>query len=337
MQRVHARHVLMVLGALLVIGLTAYRLIDMERGGASSPPTIGIVHLTEVNADAVAGFKSGMAELGYLEGKTVHYRYDGPAGRIERLDPMLRAQLADGVDLFYTMSTPATRAARRITLESAGKRAATPVVFGPLNDPVKSGVVADQRRPGGNITGVRLPEGGDGLRLQWLTRVVPKARRILFPYNPNDPSAVASLNEVRQASHWLEVELVPQPVPDVEAILAGIRDLPAGIDAIFLPRDSLIEARVGDYVAAANPRRIPVCGPSADMVKAGALLSYGFSQWEIGHQVARFADQVLRGVPPADLPVETAHNYLALNLATARVIGLDIPNALLRQAHKLVR
>lgn len=329
--RVHPGRSVLAVVLLVVAAVLVYGWISRPHEAAPRLRTIGIVQLTAVDAATVEGFKSGMTALGYQEGRDIRYHYPAPAGSIERLAPILAAHLAADVDLLFVSSTPAAQAAQRAT---AGK--AVPVVFAPVNDPVRAGIVASLQAPGGNLTGVRLPRG-DALRLQWLLRLAPGVRRIVFPHNSRDPSALESLRQIQAVSGPLGVELLPQAIPEPAAIAGSLRELPAGVDAILLPRDSSVEAHIAEYVALALERKLPLCAPSLTQVEAGALLSYGFVHYEIGRQAAHLADQVLRGVPPADLPVETAHSYLAVNLKTAQAIGLRVPDDVLRQAHRLVR
>lgn len=302
------------------------------RAGPTVPViTVGIVQLTAVDSATVAGFKARMTELGYEEGRDVRYRYPGPAETIARLEPIIADHLEAGVDLLFVSSTPATVAAQRAT-----RGTDIPVVFAPVNDPVKAGVVASLQSPGGNITGVQLPQG-DGIRLQWLLKVAPSVSHILFPHNPNDQSALESLSQIQEVSSALGIQLTPQPVPTSDAIVRGLRELPRSVDAVLLPRDSFVESHIADYVRLSLDRKIPLCAPSLTQVDAGALLSYGFVHFEIGRQAARLAHQILSGVRPADLPVESARSYLAVNIKTADAIGLAVAPEILRNAHVIVR
>ncbi len=294
-------------------------------------PTIGALRLTPVDSETFQGFKAAMAGLGYQEGRTIRYRVTPPVGDIAHLERVAADHVAAGADLIFVSSTPATLAIKRAT-----ERDGLPVVFAPVNDPVGAGVVSNLRAPGGNLTGVRLPQG-DSLRLQWLTRAVPGIRRVLLPYNPKDPSALESLRQVRETAEILGIELIVREIHPARTDDDDPIELPQGIDAIFLPRDSSVEARIAEYVAVALRRKLPLCVPGLAQVQEGALLSYGFVHREIGHQAARLADQVLRGIAPADLPVETARSYLAINLRTAAKIGVPISDELLRQAQVVIR
>jgi putative ABC transport system substrate-binding protein len=297
----------------------------------SRAKVIALVRLTAVDANTVAGFKAALAEAGYREGQEVVYLDPGPVGSIDRVDAVIRQHLASKPDLFMVSSTPATQAAQRLT-----RGMDIPVVFAPVNDPVGAGIVADLRHPGGHITGVRLPTGDD-LRLQWLHEIAPAARRVLVPYTAEDKSAQTTLALIGPIAPELGLELVPQPVRGEAGVKALLAAPPAGVDAIFLPRDSSVESHVGLFVAHARAHRLPLCAPSLTQVEAGALFSYGFVHRDIGRQAARLAEQVFKGVKTGDLPVEMAENILSINLATAAAIGLDIPDRILLQAEQVIR
>jgi putative ABC transport system substrate-binding protein len=320
------------LGVLLLMILAAISAAYwVAVGGGQRPVRIGVLQLTDVDTATFDGFRAGMAELGYAEGTRITYLYQGPAMHMERLEPMIDTLLKAPVDLIYVASTPATQAVQRATAGTG-----ISVVFAPVNDPVKAGIVTSLKMPGGNLTGIRLPVG-DALRLAKLTRLVPQIRVIWLPYSANDASAKESLAQASDAAALLKVELRPHPLHDPGEIDEALASIPADVDAIYLPRDSTIESRIKDIVEVAHARRLPLCAPSLTQVEAGALVSYGFVHREIGRQAARLADQVLRGIPPGELPVESARNYLAINLQTAREIGVEIPGDMLRQADILVR
>lgn len=299
---------------------------------ADSPQSgyrISTIQLTAVDESTVAGFKTRLAELGYQAGDKLSYFSEGPAGSIDRLEGIIQRQLAHDPHLIMVSSTPATLAVKRLTAD-----APIPVVFAPVNDPVGAGIVNSLQAPGGHITGIRLPTGDD-LRLQWLVKIVPGVKKVFVPYTANDKSALATLAQIRLVAPDLEVELLEQPVHNSEELDAVIAAIPAEADAVFLPRDSTVEARIEAFVAARPPR--PVCAPSLTQVQAGALFSYGFVHREIGKQAARLAAQIFQGTPPAQLPVEMAENYLAINLKSAGMLGLSIPEQILLQTEYVIR
>lgn len=304
----------------------------MEVGQPETRPrVIGVVHLSAVDQRTLAGFKAGMAARGYRDGEGVTYQYDGPAGSVDRIDGIIESQVRQGVDLILASSTPVAIAAAK-----AAERWKVPVVFAPVNDPIRSQVVADLTHPGGFVTGIKLP-GGDDLRLQWLTRIAPDIREAFVPFNPQDRSSLTSVAVISAAAMELNVALHLQAVTDGAALEAALNHLPPTSQAIFLPRDSLVEGAIDRIVQVATRHRLPVSAPSQQQVEQGALFSYGFRHHEIGEQAARLAVQILQGVSPGDIPVETAESWLAINLVAAATIQRHIPDDVLSLADTVIR
>jgi putative ABC transport system substrate-binding protein len=313
------------------LAVVALMFVDPDRPGPTEPVRVGVIALTDVDNDTLAGFKTGMSEYGYVEGENIVYISEGPAGRVDRLEPLVRRTLEQDIDLIYVSSTPATLKVKELTAERP-----IPVIFSPVNDPVGAGIVPSLKQPGGMITGIKLPVG-DTMRLRWLMDFAPQVRRIYFPYNPVDKSALESLRQIEEVAPVLQVELVKAPMATPDEILKGIAQAPDGIDAIFLPRDSSIESKIREFVELSYQRRIPLSAPSLTQVRQGALYTYGFVHFEFGKQSARLADQILMGVSPADIPVELAENYLAINLVAAEKIGLRFGEEVLRRADMIIR
>lgn len=293
---------------------------------------VGVVNLSPRLEPVLMGFKEGMTELGYVEGENIEYVYDGPASSIEELDAKTAVLIANEVDLIVSISTPATQAAHRLTQENQ-----IPVVFGPVTDPVAAGVVDSVAEPGGNVTGVRLGSRSEGQRLNWLLETVPRVQRIYIPYNPDDASANSSVTAVSEAADELGVTIIVQEARNDEEITIAIENIPEDIDAIMLPQDSLVAARIDDFVALANERQLPLSTPTDEQVERGALIAYSFRLHELGVQMARLGDQIAQGVNPSDLPVETAEFFLTINLDTAQKIGLEVPDTILQSADTIVR
>ncbi|HRQ37421.1 MAG TPA: ABC transporter substrate-binding protein [Chloroflexota bacterium] len=293
---------------------------------------IGVVNLSPRLAPVLDGFKKAMAEYGYVEGENVTYLYDGPAENITALDDRVQALLDADVDLIVAISTPAAQAAYRLA-QAAG----TPVVFGPVTDPVMAGLAASVSHPGGIATGVRLGAESEAKRLEWLLQVNEQIQRVYVPYNPDDASALSSVTAVSEAAAKLGVTIILREAGNDDEITAAITDIPDDAHAILLPQDSLVAARIDDFAAAAIARQLPLSTPTDEQVERGALISYSFRLHELGVQMARLADQIVQGTPPADLPVETARFFLTVNLRTAAAIHLEIPEIVLQSADKIIR
>jgi putative ABC transport system substrate-binding protein len=293
--------------------------------------TIGVVNLSSLQEVTLEGFKEGMAELGYIEGENVIYLYEGATESIDGLDSVAQNLVKADVDLILSITTPATQAAQRAT---AGTD--IPVVFVPVTDPVGTGLVDSLRHPGGNITGVTFGVQ-EARRLEWLIRVVPTIERVYIPYNPEDQSAVLALETASEAATTLGVEIVTHKSSTPEQVAAALENIPENIDAIFFLPDSLVNSRKDAWIERAINLELPTSGPHLAAVEDGHLTAYGIDLAAAARQeAARLADQILQGMKPADLPVETAEFYSAINLKTAKAIGIDIPDKVLLQADIIV-
>lgn len=301
------------------------------RPSAPPPVIIGVINFSPTLDPVFAGFKQRMTELGYVEGKNITYLYEGAPADIAELDPIARRLMAANVDLIFSISTPATQAAQRAT---AGTR--TPVIFAAIFDPVTVGFVDSLTAPGGNLTGVYWGLS-EGRRLEWLLRVAPDVEHIYIPYNPDDLSPVLALARVQEAAAHFDVSLALRQARTLAEIETAVAQIPPETDALLLLPDSLVSTRIDLLTQAALERQIPFTVPTGELVQKGALISFGFSFPSSGRQAARMADQVLQGVDPAELPVETDEFFLTINLKTARAIGLNIPNDILLQADEIIR
>ena len=293
--------------------------------------TIGVINLTPVLDPVFEGFKTGMAERGYTEGENVSYIYEGPTGSIDKLDAVAQGLVGADVDLILSLSTPATLAAQRATTGTD-----IPIVFAPLTDPVGAGIVQSLTQPGGNLTGIMLGMQEDR-RLEWLLKADPTIKQIYIPYNSNDQGPVLALEIVSEAASKLGVEIVTREARNAEEIVAATENIPETADAVFILPDSLVTAGIPDFVKATIELGLPLSVPSAEQVEQGALISFSSGLFSSGEQAARLAGQILKGAKPADLPVEMSEVVLLINLKTAKAIGLEIPDDVIRDAYIIIR
>jgi putative ABC transport system substrate-binding protein len=301
--------------------------------GLAKPKTyvIGVINLAPTLEDTFTGFKKGMTDLGYIEGKNITYINAGPAGSIDKLDGIAQDLVKAKVNLIFSISTPATQAAQKATASNH-----IPVVFGILTDPVGAGVVASLAQPGGNITGVTFgPQ--EVRRLEWLTKIAPAAKRVYIIYNSNDSSAKLALKTVNATAPNLGLEIIEREARNPDEIATALANLPENVDVLYLLPDSQTEAKLVDILAVANARHLVTSVANVDRVEDGVLYSYAMKQNPTGQQAANLADQILKGTMPADLPVETTEFFLAINLKTAQTLGLTIPDVILSQADTIYR
>lgn len=291
--------------------------------------TIGVIAETSFHVLIIEGFKAGMADLRYMEGENVAYIYNGLTGyNPEEIDDEIKNLLAQKVDLLFVLGLPAVHAKQAV----AGTD--TPVVFGVVSRPVERGIVESIGHPGGNLTGIQsgyeIPKA-----LEWLVTIIPKAKKVYVPYNPDDELSVMFLAALDKAASQLIIELLPDETYSVEEAVAAIENLPGDIDAIFRIPSPTLDPRNSELSQAAITQGLPM-GAGHPLDKA-MLLTYAADFFEMGKQAARLAHQIRQGSKPADLPVETAEIFITINLKTAEAIGLDIPDEVLLQADTIVR
>lgn len=300
--------------------------------GKSETYTVGVMNTLPTLEQTLTGFKEGLRELGYTEGKKIRYIYDGPTMELDKLSAAAQSLVAAKVDLILSITTPATLAAKQATTGIG-----LPVVFAVVTDPLGAGIVDSLQHPGGNLTGVAFGIA-EARRLEWLVKIAPEIRHIYVPFNPKDKAPVLALKMMREAAAKLGVKLITREVYNPESLDEAVFNIPLEADAVLLLPDSFRGTRLVDMVTTATKRHLPTSVSNISTVKTHNILtSFGLDQHLCGEQAARLADRIFRGASPADVPAEMAELFLAINLKTAETIGLTIPDEILRQAHILVR
>ncbi len=293
--------------------------------------TVGIINLVPIFDKLIDTYKAGMHELGYVEGENITYIYNGPTGNIDAIDAEVQKILDAHVDLILSVSTPVTQVVKRMTEETQ-----IPVVFLPITDPIGSGLVDDLSHPGGNMTGIMSSRSG-GKQLEWLHVFVPSIKRIYIPYNSDDTSPTSAVQSMLESAKTLDIDVVLAETTDREAVLAALQDIPDDIDAILVVPDSVVGNLFEDIIAVANARKIPVAGTAPEQAELGALLCLGADPTEMGRQVARLSQQILKGIAPGDLPIEASEYYITLNLKAAEFLDITIQDYTLNLANKIIR
>ena len=293
--------------------------------------TIGIIVRGETYRPGVDGFKKKMEELGYAEGQNVSYEIVFVEKR-EDLPGVVQKMLSHGVDLIHTYSTPATVEAYRQTKT-------TPIVFGSMGDPVASKTIHSLQSSGTNVTGVSsLSVPLVAKRLEFLVEAVPRVKKVAIPYTADDIPGKNSYIAATEAAAALGVTMVPyliSPERPVRETAAAI--LRRDVDGIVLSSDSATWANLDAYVAQAAKEGIPFSVFDKDMVVKGGLIGYGPDYFVTGGQSAVLADKIIRGEAATNIPVEIPQKFiLAINLDTARAIGIIVPQTLLEKADLII-
>ena len=297
-------------------------------------PRLGVLDIApgEGGAPAFDALLEGLGEHGYVDGRNIAIEHR-VAGRDDQF-PELAAELVNlPVDIILAGSFPATRAARQAT-------STIPIVMASIADPVGQGLVSSLARPGGNVTGMSLQSVEiTAKRLELLKEAIPAAARVAVLQNPNNPVGARSLQELEPAARTLGLQvqvLDIRPPEDLEPALdAAVRE---HADMLLVTSDPLFGQRYSQIADLAAKRHVPALHPRREFVEAGGLMSYGPSVPDLWRRSAAYVDKILNGASPADLPVEQPMTFdFAINLKTARALGLTIPQEVLMQATEVIQ
>ena len=267
------------------------------------------------------GLRQGLRELGLEEGKHIVLDIRDTKGDLKAVGEAARDLERRKVDLICTGGASVTMAAKRATAQ-------TPIVFFAGADPVAAGLVESFAKPGGRLTGVH-GRGTDltAKRLEVLKEMIPRLRRVVTFYDPGNAVARENARLGREAARQLGVQFVERHVGSIEELRLSLQGLkPREVDAYFQVSDAMVTSQALLIIDAARVMRLPTIFHETSLVAKGALASYGPSFRQVGRMLAKYVQRILAGTHPRDLPVESYDKIeLALNLRTAREIGLTIP------------
>jgi ABC-type uncharacterized transport system substrate-binding protein len=275
-------------------------------------------------------FIDGLRELNYVEGHTLAIAYAGADANPDRLPELAVGLVKAKVDLIVTTGHRETLAARRAT-------SSIPIVFTVVHDPVGQGVVTNLARPEANVTGLTTHVPGFYQKcVELLHEAAPSAKRFAYVANPNVPRELRQ--EVVHAGRELGIDilmaLVAGPAAFDAALAGAKRDGAAGIVATH---DPVTITHAQRLVQLALRHRLPGIYPERSFVEAGGLMSYSANSIELRRRAAHYVDRLLKGAKPADLPIERPTKFeLAINLRTAKALGLTIPPSLLARADQVI-
>jgi putative ABC transport system substrate-binding protein len=296
---------------------------------------VGVMITDDTYLAPVEGFKEGLKALGYVEGKHIAYHVRNAKLDRELLRQFAREFVQQKTDLIFTATYLGASMAKEATAA-----AGIPVVFGPAGDPVETGLVQSIAASGNNLTGVStLSLELTAKRLEMLTRLAPKARRIAIVFNPEDRFSQDVVKQTVRAAQKLRLSLVEchgRTAAEMGRNLEAL--LPGQADAVFAIPDVLVNNQVESLSAIARSRRTPYMVHIRTLAERGGLASYGINTYQIGRQAARLADKILNGTRPSEIPIETPRKLeLVINLRVANEIGLTIPHEVLREADAILR
>ncbi|MCC6300209.1 MAG: ABC transporter substrate-binding protein [Anaerolineales bacterium] len=313
----------------------ALSLIISGCGGAPEKKThtIGIIVEIPWLSPIVDNFKTTMTELGYVEGENVTYLYDLNVGPDQAaFDKEAARLMEENVDLFFTVGTMTTKAAKKATEGSD-----IPVVFTPVINPVEEGVVDSIARPGGNVTGVQIVDHS-AKALEWALRIAPDTKHVYIPHNPDDTITMLIMKGVFEAIPSLGVELLPSEVKSVDEMLAAVSALPEDTIIFVVSPISSLETGVEQLGKEALKYGVPIFTCNREInTPPFPISNYTVTFSGEAKQGAQMVDRILKGAKPGDTPVETAEYFLDVDLKQAQAFGIQIPDEILNQANVIVR
>jgi putative ABC transport system substrate-binding protein len=276
-------------------------------------------------------FLAGMRDLGYVEGQDFVMEYRWGSGQEDRL-PVLAAELAAlKVDVILAAGAQTIQAAKAATSTIS-------IVMAAVNDPVARGFVASLAHPGGTITGLTLAsEDIAAKRLQMLKEVAPRASRVAVLVSPlGDPVREALTTAAKPLGIRLQFIVAPERAQDLESAFAAMTaDRAEALYVDLNPRTTNMGQAIVDRAAR---QRLPAIYETKGFVDAGGLVAYGPSVPDMYRRAAGYVDRIFKGAKPADLPVQQPTKFdLALNLKTAKALGLTIPQSVLNLANEVIQ
>ena len=309
--------------------------VRVEAQQPAKIPRIGYLDAVSlsVNAARVEAFRQGLRKLGYVEGKNIFIEWRSADGKLDRL-PALAAELVHlKVDIIVTGGRSATRAAKEAT-------PTIPIVMTQDSDPVANGFVASLARPGGNITGLStLAPELSGKQLELMKEIIPKLSRVAVFGSSTTPDNAQSLREVELTARAFKVELQYLDVLDPKDIEAAFRAASnSRADGVLVLNGAVFESRRTQVVDLAVKSRLPAIYYKSEFVEGGGLMTYGTSWTDLSQRAAIYVDKILKGAKPSELPIEQPTKFeLAINLKTAKQIGLTIPPNVLARADRVIK
>jgi putative ABC transport system substrate-binding protein len=295
----------------------------------SRTPRIGILALGNPDPQIfVKEFREALRELGYIEGQNILLELRSAGGDPSKLAPLAAELVTTKADMIVGFQTPAATAAKQATKQ-------IPIILAGVGDPIGTGLIASLARPGGNITGVSSATAEMGAKnLELIREVFPSVRRVAVLANAPDPFSKPLLEHIQAAAKALNVEITPVMVRGADQLDAHVEDIAKSQADAIIVQPSLPHRRVAGL---AIKHRLPAFAPNQGFPAAGGLMSYGNSIEATYRQSATFVDKILKGRRPADLPVELPTKYwLAINLKTAKALGVNVPGTMLTRADEVI-
>jgi putative ABC transport system substrate-binding protein len=271
--------------------------------------------------------------MGWIEGENLIVDARWADGRPERLPELMTEVVAQRVDLIVTYGTPAATAARRATYT-------IPIVVMGMGDPVATGLIESLARPGGNLTGLSTgwDESFAGKWLELLQECVPRLTTVAVIGHASNPLGLKVTQTIQSLAPSRGLKLRPLGIGSAADIEPALDDARRNGEALLVLSDPITFTARKQIAQLAIRKRLPTIYPLREFVDDGGLISYGTDTAAMGSRAADYADKILRGMKPGDLPVEQPTQFtLVVNLRTAKALRLQLPESILVRADEVIR
>jgi putative ABC transport system substrate-binding protein len=292
--------------------------------------TIGIISHMPYPNPVLEGFETGLNAYGYSKGDDLVLIYREISDAIDdTIDDIIYDFVDKNIDLLLTFENDITLQCKALT----GKLG-LPVLFVSNPDPIQAGLVETLSAPGNNLAGVRMPETAFKT-LEWVSTVIPEAKRVYLPYNSSESTSYLDMEQLRLAADELSLKLVVDDIQSAEETLAAIKGLQGRIDAVLLLPSHALNSESTRITRIATELGLPTF--ASLLLDDDIMLTFTGDFSVAGKQAARLAHQIYTGTSPSEIPVEISDAFLNINLETAEKVGVTIPNGVLSLAKTIIR
>ncbi|WP_295157155.1 ABC transporter substrate-binding protein [uncultured Brachyspira sp.] len=314
---------LFIILSIAVLSITSCSKSDNTNNSVSNNASkkIGILQLVEHSAldQASKGFIDGLKEAGYENGKNIIIDHQNAQGEQANCITISQKFINDRVDLILAVATPAAQAAANLTKD-------IPILITAVTDPADSKLVADNKIPGGNVTGTSdLTPVKEQIDL--LKKLIPNAKNIAFLYSSSEQNSKFQVDMAKAKADEVGLTYIDATITNPNDIQQVVQSLVGKVDAVYVPTDNMVSAGMANVIAITEPAKIPVICGEAAMLNAGGLATYGIDYYELGKLTANQAVKILKGESkPADMPIEYIQNpILEVNTNAAQKLNVSIP------------
>ena len=277
-------------------------------------------------------YRERMAELGYVEGKTIQSEYIDAGGSGPKLDAIMERLVRDKVDIIVAMCTPEALSAKKFTTT-------IPIVVAATGDPVKAGLAQSMSHPGGNVTGVSamsLPLSAK--RVDLLKQTFPKLTQTTVLWNPSRPDNTPEVKTMQEAAARVGLKFQSDEVRSRDELTVKLDAIGwDGTQSLLNSGDSLLASEARVIAERANKLKIPALFEDRYFVEMGGLMSYGPDMRQLHRRAADYVDKILKGAKPGDLAIEQPTKFeLVISKKAAKALGVTIPATVLLQADEVI-